>query len=477
MKYISKISLLAALLFVGVSCSDFGDLNVDPNNTTFVAPENLLTNSLRSMSSVVSDATPILYVQHMSQTQYTDGSRYVTTNFDFNGWYTGPLADLNRIIQLNTDEATKADAAASGANENQIAVARILKAYYFQVMTDRWGPLPYSQALQGRDNLKPAYDSQEAIYDGILSELKAAVGQINVSAAPVDGDFILGGDMELWKKFANSVRAIAAMRLSEVNPTKAASEFASAISDGVISSNAENVMYPYLAEANNQNPWFAAFITRTDWAISSTLVDYMKPLGDPRLDVYADPAPNYGDVRGMPYGIANAGDLPNDEISFIGNPGVRGQDSPIAVITYAQMLFSMAEAVERGWISGDAEQLYKDAIQASMEQWGVFDQTAFDAYIAQADVAYDSGSYLEKIQTQKWVALYLQGFEAWAEWRRTGFPVLAPAPDPLSARPEIPVRQGYPTSERDLNSDNYDSAVSSLLGGDDELYTNLWWDK
>jgi hypothetical protein len=475
MKNIFKISLMALLMLAGVSCSDFGDINNDPNNTTSVAPEVLLTNAMRTVSSVVGRTTEVLYVQHMSETQYTDASRYLDVNFDFNGWYTGALADLNHIIDLNTDEATKVDAMQSGSNANQIAVARILKAYFFNVLTDRWGPLPYTNALQGRENLRPAYDSQETIYMDVINELKEAVAQMD-GGAGVDGDFILGGDMDMWAVFANSVRAKMALRLSEVDEATGRAEFADAVADGVISSNDMDIMYPYLAETNNQNPWFGRFITRTDYAISSTMVDYMKPLGDPRLDVYADPAPNYGDVRGMPYGIEAAGDIPNDEVSFPGFPAVRGQDAPLAIITYAEMLFAQAEAVERDWIDGDAQSLYEDGIRASWRQWGVYDEDAFNTFIAQPDVAYNADNAMELIHNQKWVALYLNGLEAWAEWRRTGYPELEPAPDPLSDLPEIPVRQAYPTSERDLNSDNYNAGVS-LLGGEDNLHTPLWWDK
>lgn len=477
-KYLHITGVMMVLMLLSTSCGQFEDelLNVDPNNSTSVAPHTLLTNSLRSISDVVGATTGLFYVQHMSETQYTDASRYVTVNFDFNGWYTGPLADLQHIIDLNSDDVSKKDALQSGSNENQIAVARILKAYFYHHMTDRWGPLPYSQALQGRKNFKPAYDSQEVIYDGIISELKSAVGQINEGAAPVKGDFLLNGNMAMWRKFANTLRMIAAMRLSNVDPGKAQAEFVAAYNDGVLSSDDDNIMYPYLAEAANQNPWFARFITRTDFAISSTLVDYMKPLGDPRVDAYADPAPNFGEVRGMPYGIAGAGDIPNADISFPHSTNVRGQDTPLPVFTYSQVLFTLAEAAHRGWISEDAEQLYYDAIAASWRQWGVFDQAAFDAFIAQPGVKWEAGRELELIGNQKWVALYLQGYEAWAEWRRLGWPALSPAPDPLNDEGTIPVRQGYPTTERDLNGDNYNAALG-ILGGPDALGTPLWWDK
>jgi hypothetical protein len=475
MKNIFKISLMALLTLAGVSCSDFGDINNDPNNTTSVAPEVLLTNALRSVSDVLGATSGIYYIQFMSETQYTDATRYSDVNFDFNGWYSGPLADLNHIIELNSNDATALDAQVSGSNANQIAVARIMKAYFFHFMTDRWGPLPYTNALQGRDNLRPAYDTQETIYMDLLNELSEAVAQMD-GGAGVDGDFILGGDMDMWAVFANTLRMKMALRLSEVDPATAQAQFADAVADGVISSNDQDILYPYLAETNNQNPWFGRFITRTDFAISSTMVDYMKPLGDPRLNVYADPAPNYGDVRGMPYGIENAGDIPNDEISFPGFPAVRGQDAPIAIMTYAETLFAMAEGAHRGWINGDAQQMYEDAIRASWRQWGVYDEDAFNTFIAQPEVAWDANNAIELIHNQKWVALYLQGYEAWAEWRRTGYPELDPAPVPLSGQDAIPVRHGYPTTERDLNADNYNAGVS-LLGGEDGLYTPLWWDK
>jgi hypothetical protein len=246
-------------------------------------------------------------------------------------------------------------------------------------------------------------------------------------------------------------------------------------------------MYPYLAESSNENPWFNRFRTRTDWALTTTLVNNMRfPIGsvpgedmemqDPRLAVYGDPAPNYGYVRGMPFGIAAAGDIINDEISFPNDPMVRGQDAPLPIITYAQMLFSQAEAVYRGWMSGNARQLYEDAIKASMMQWGVYDDATFQDFIARPEVAWDDNRGLELIGYQKWVALYLQGVEAWSEWRRLDYPELMPAPDPLNDSGEIPRRQGYPVSERDLNGPNYEAGVQ-MLGGPDVLDTPLWWDK
>lgn len=467
-KILLNTLLLGAIMLFSVQCSDFDDINVDPNNTTSVAPSTLLTSSLRWIgTTVLNHAIPELYVQRMAETQYSDASRYSDINFDFNGWYTGPLADLQHIIDLNSNPETAADALSSGSNANQIAAARILKAYIYLIMTDRWGPLPYTSALQGRENFRPGYDSQETIYRDLLKELKEAVNQVD-GGNGVSGDFLMGGDMDQWKKFANTVRANMALRMSQVDEASGKAEFADAMNAGLLDAD---LMYPYLGEAANQNPWFGRFITRTDYAISDVLADHMRAQGDPRLDIYADPAPNHGEVRGMPYGIEAAGDIPNADISFPGFPAVRGQDAPIAIFSMAQINFMRAEAAMRGWISSDAEEMYNTAIMASMNQWGVSDADAVATYMA--GVAYDGS--LEQIMTQKWVAGYTQGYEGWADFRRTGFPALTPAEDPLNGT-GIPVRQAYPTSERDLNEENYNAGVG-LLGGEDGLGTPLWWDK
>lgn len=464
--------LVAVFLFFGTGCGEFGDTNIDPNKPVSVAPSTLLTASMRAMSDAIGSDLGTLYSQMISETQYTDDSRYGTINYNFSYWYTSPLADLQQIITLNTDEATKADALQSGSHANQIAVARIMKAYFFHFITDRWGAVPYSQALQGSANFKPVYDSQEAIYTDLLKELKEANAQMD-SGPGVGGDILFGGNMLEWQKFANSLRGIIAMRMSKVDSDRARAEFASAMSDGFITSD---VMYPYLAETNNQNPWFGRFVTRTDYAISLPLTDYMKAADDPRLAHYADLAPASGTIEGMPYGDEDAGDIPNDVISFPNNTFVRGQSAPLGIVTRAQMMFSRAEAAARGWTSEDAETLYKNAIQASMEQWAAFDQDAYDAFIANADVAWDASKALELIGTQKWVALYMQGYEGWNEWKRTGWPALVAPPNPIHTNGTIPRRQGYPTSERDLNGDNYNAAVDTYLGGVDDLEGRMWWD-
>ncbi|MEO1050312.1 MAG: SusD/RagB family nutrient-binding outer membrane lipoprotein [Bacteroidota bacterium] len=462
---------LAILLLWSTSCDDFGDLNVDPNEPSQAPPALLLTGAQTSVATVIGATLPTLYVQHLSETQYTTSSRYSEVNFDFNTWYTGPLANLDEIIRLNTDEATRSAAAASGSNNNQIAVARILKAYFYHFMTDRWGALPLSQALQGKDNFNPTYDMQDNIYSALFQELREATAQID-GGPGVSGDIIFDGNMDRWRAFANTIRMTMAIRISGVSPTLAQSEFESAVADGVITSD---VMYQFLQNADNQNPWFGRFITRTDYAVSETMIDYLLNVSDPRIEAFAEPALATGTFVGMPYGIISAGDIENSSVSFITDNQINTQDAPLPIFTTAQVEFYLAEAAMNGWnIPGTAQEHYEVGIQASMQQWGVFDDAAFAAYIAQPDVAWSDANAMELIGEQKWVALYMQGYEAWAEWRRTGFPVLAPAPDALNNSGEIPRRHGYPTSESTLNKANYDAAVA--MQGEDGVDTRLWWD-
>jgi hypothetical protein len=415
-----------------------------------------------------------LYAQYIAQILYTNGSRYQTVNFNFDFWYSDALINLEKIIEMNTNEETREDAASSGSNQNQIAVARILKSFYYHFITDRWGPIPYTEALQGRVDFKPIYDSQETIYQGIFTELSAAVQQID-GGDPVKGDILMEGDMNRWKRFANSIRMIAALRISKVDPVHAKKEFVDAFTSGVLESNHDNVMYPFLPESNNENPWFTNFLTQETNALSNTLVNRLLTLQDPRLRSFGDTTISSGGYQGMPYGINNPTEDPAD-LSLPHSVYVRGQDTPLPLMTYAQLLFCMTEAAQLGWINTNPETLYYDAIKASMEQWNAFEPEVFEAYILQPEVKWDQVNAESLIGEQKWIALFPQGYESWAEWRRTGYPDLQPAPDALNQSKRIPLRQGYPTTERDLNEQNWRQAIDTWFDGSDGLDGRLWWD-
>ena len=251
-----KILILIVVLATMQSCNKFGDTNVSPTLLTQASTSSLLTNAQQAMKSVMfNNRLGNLYVQHLSEGPYPGSSLYSDRNASFASWYVGPLYDLQTIINYNN--AGSSTTIGNGSKANQIAAARIMKAFYFLRMTDIWGDIPYSEALKGSAAYSPKYDSQESIYTDLFKELTEAVAQIKESEAGVVGDVIFAGDMAAWKRFANTIRLAMSVRLSKVNPTKGKSEFAAAMTAGVITSNAQNIMYKFVTgDPNNYNPWY-----------------------------------------------------------------------------------------------------------------------------------------------------------------------------------------------------------------------------
>ena len=475
MKSLHKLVL--TLLYVAVlatACNDFGNLNVSANNPAQPNTAGLLTGALTTVGDLATGIVPCLYAQQLGDVTYIEESRYKTVNFDYAGFYTGPLNALQNIIKLNTDADTKTTAAANGSNANQIATARILKAYIFLHITDTWGDIPYSAALKGQSNFSPIFDKQQDIYTDLFKELKEAAAQFDGDKS-ISGDILFGGDNDQWKKFANSIRALMALRLSKVDAAKGKAEFVAALTSGVLASNDDNVQFHFLADAHYENPIYSNYTTfnRKDYAVSNTLIDILKGLNDPRLPAFADEATASATFVGVPYGVFPP-TWKSQEVSLMAS-SITEQNSPANVLTYAQLLFAQAEAAKLGWTTGNAKTLYENAIKASMQQWHVYTAADYTTYIAQSKVAYTDAKALELIGQQRWLALYFQGYDAWTEWRRTGFPALIPAAKPLNTSGKIPRRFAYPTSEASLNKVNYDAVVARQ--GADVQETRVWWDK
>ncbi|MEX0906506.1 MAG: SusD/RagB family nutrient-binding outer membrane lipoprotein [Balneolaceae bacterium] len=451
--------LFIALFFLG-SCDmlDFDDnINVSPNSPSQASGPQLIANAMRYLPGLSASSTGEngnFLAQYLSETQYVVDSRYPEGGTSFYTYYQNPLINLETVLNTST-------------SDNQLAVAKILKAYFFWHVTDRWGDVPYSEALQGADDFTPAYDTQESIYDNLFALLDEADSQINESVS-LDSDIMYGGDMSQWKKFGNTVRLLMALRLSEVNEEKASAEFSNALDGGIMESNDDNFAYEHLSDASNQNYWYGQVSVqgREWWALSETLVNVMEPVDDPRLPVYGDPARTDGEYAGLPIGSEPAGENTED-FSLLGE-AVRQQDSAVHLVTYAQALFAKAEAAELGWISEDAETNYNEAVENSILQWtGSTDEAA--AFLAQPEIAYDGS--IERIATQRYVHLFLHGYEGWAEWRRTGYPDLGP-----SFGNDVPTRQSYTSDEAFNNTENYEAAVERQFDGDNGLYGKIWWD-
>lgn len=461
--------ILPVILLLG-SCKKFdGSLNVDPNNPTKASGTQLIASAQRSLPDMSSSPFGVHYPQHLSNTSFTDNSRYTTINFNFSGWYNGPLMDLETVLTSTLD-------ANEGPIVNQVAVAKILKAYFYWHITDRWGDVPYSQALKGRENFTPKYDKQKDIYDSLFVLLDQA--NSTIITGNIKNDIMYNGDMTKWKKLGNTIRMLMGLRLSKVDPVKGALELNKAITNGVMTTNLDNFAYPHLADRSNENFWYNQFtqLGRNWYAVSKPLVDYMLPLNDPRLPVFANRTTNATpSYVGLPYGLPGTVTIAN--YSLLGS-NLRLQNSPVYLVTFAQALFARAEAAKLGWITGGdvtAKTNYDLAIENSILQWTGSTSTVA-AYLAQPEVAYDPANAIRKIATQRWVHLFLHGYEAWAEWRRTGFPVLVAAPGANGDR--IPRREAYPVLEQSNNAVNYAAAVASFpYGGADDLNTRVWWDK
>ena len=497
MRMIRYSAAFLALVTATACKTDLTALNQNPNSPTTAPAGPLFTSATRATMQTLQNSfntlsMTSLFAQHIAQIQYIDEDRGhirpTTLNNLFTGLYVGPLEDYQKIIDGNTSRPST-----SGP-------ATVMQQWVFQNMTDLWGDIPYSEALQGdatTPNFKPAYDAQKDIYYGMLSKLTAASAAMvggNSAADPGLGsaDRIYGGDVTKWIKLSNSLRARMAMRLSQADPTKAQSELTAAFAAGTFTSNADNARLVWPGDGIYDNPWAANFATRDDHRMGKALMDQLNSTNDPRLTVYAQPTKADPTV----YAGAANGSLDNATASPFFNttsrpgtifyPGATtygtfgtsaGKATPSYIMTYAEVSFIKAEAAMRGWgglTPAQAATFYNDGVTASITQWG---GTAAQAttYLAQAGVAFDPTIGLQQIGTQKWIALFTQGTEAWSEFRRTGYPALVAGTRMYSDTPGIALRLLYPPNEQAVNQAGLDAAIARQ--GADLTTTPVWWDK
>jgi hypothetical protein len=474
-KFVAGLGI-ATSLFAIQSCDkikDFKDLNTNPNQTTTPIPSALLTNVQSNLgANLVFDAGglntgPGLYAQYFSETQYTEVSRYGRPNYNYDAYYVGPIEDLQSIINYNSDAATAGAAAAFGSNKNQIAIARILKAHYAKFLTDGAGDLPYFNILKGSEGvITYPYDKQEAIYKDLIKELKEAVDQFD-NGTTVQGDIIFGGNVAKWKKYANSLRLLVALNMVKVDPATGKTEFLAALnhSAGVIENNADNVTINYVGGSFPQPLYNYYVITqRLDFAVSKTMTDQLSSTNDPRINVFGSSS------KGFPYGLTR-----DNAVAFAGANAdwarilaepKRQTNSPLTVIGAANIWLARAEARSYGWTTeSDVSTLFDKGVQASFAQWGLSGTTPAGT------------PDLKAIATQEWLAWFPSGMEGWNVWRRTGYPVLTPAPG--LASPGIPRRTPYGTNDYSYNAANVAAAAAlyTVSGVPDSQWGRTWWDK
>lgn len=533
-----KIFLLASVsgtLLLGSGCTkDFVSINTNPNAVS-ASQENfasLLTNA-ELVTSGNSDGNAyedwrgnLIYascmIQHLSSTtgywegdKYFDNAGYLSSYWDQDfGPQSSGVNDENSNSSpveniVDVVYSTKKDS----AQTNLYNIARIFKVYIFQRLTDMYGDIPYSQAGLGYITgvTEPVYDKQQAIYSDMLNELGDAASKLNPTAGtPGANDLIYAGNVAQWQKFAYSEMVRLAMRLSKVDPTTAQKYVQAAVAGGVFTSNADNAMLIHQAAAPNGAGSQVAngsgavlgLIDPTSAHLSNTFVNFLKSTGDPRLPylgtVIADATvasdmgdtaaadqigqPNGFDLNGGPTDISTAPGYPGNpnKYSYVNRYTYARNDAPTFFLTYSETELLLAEAAFRGWITGTpAATYYSNGVTAAMAQLtqaGVGPSSAsIGSYVSANPLV--AGSELAMINDQYWVASFLDETESWANWRRSGYPVLTPVNYVGNAtNASIPRRYTYPTDEPATNPTNYGAAVSGLTNGD-KMTSTVWWDK
>lgn len=484
-----KIYSICCCISVICSCSkldEFGDINQNPAATTTPIPSALLTNTLSIMGNDVWDAWSTnsaglttlcgLYCQYYSETLYTELSTYARPNINWDAYYTGRLYDLQIIINYNSDPATAAKAATYGSNNNQVAVARILKVYLFSLLTDCYGDLPYFNALTANNGIN-LFDKQEDIYKHFFSELTEAVDQFDEGNAPL-GDILFNGNIAMWKKFANSLHALLALNISKADDALGKAEFNAALSaeEGVFEPG-ENALLKYPG-TNYYNPVYNYYYVDNGFGlgVSNTMTDWLTTHNDKRITAFGS------STTGFPYGLikdtAVAWGNTNTGWARILQGATTPGNAAMPIITSAEVYLARAEAAQRGWTNEDADALYRQGLQESWRYWNVYNETDFNNYMDQPSIALNSDAYnLQKICEQQWAAHYPNGPRGFSSWRRTGYPLLLPAIG--STASAIPRRFPYGSNTYGTNPDNANAAAAryTVNGEVDSMWGKVWWDE
>jgi len=498
-----KIYLVLVVFSLVLTSCDFDEgfeeMNVNPRAAAQIDVNNKFASVfLRTSGGRYENwRTSLIYssniIQHFSSTAtywsgnfYTLNQGYSTSLFD--RAYPEQVKEIEDIIfQLTND----------GVSDTQMGVARIWRAFIYHRITDLYGDIPYSEAGKGYIDgiLTPAYDTQESIYLDMLSEIEAGIGQLGSDTMGAS-DLIFQGDVTKWKKFGNSLILRLAMRLTKADPATAQAWAQKAISGGTMTSNDDIAFIEHTdgPAGINRNGHGEVFNADGNIRISKFFMDFLKNRNDPRTSIIAarrsDKSTDPADLFGMPNGLTSGAleDKYGTTSDYYAEPNrdvFGGFDTPMVFQSYAEVEFLKAEAAHRGWHTGDVETHYNNGVKAAMQMLGSLYENAVaisDAQVSDYLAAnpLDVTSPMEMIHTQYWVSTLFNEYEAFANWRRTGFPNLEPFGGEAvypgnETNGEIPRRMIYPFSEESTNPENYAAAISRQ--GPNDLTTRVWWDK
>lgn len=524
MKYIKSIatSLVLAGSLMATSCdpSDFGDINETPNN-----PQQTYTHMLFKyagkyvrnfiMTSASYDPWPAEWSGYLAEAKNNQyGGLYTTYEFSPSSYYTVPIKNLTKMIELCKDESINQNplVASFGSLNNQIAVATTLRAFFFMTLSDIQGPIVYSEALMGEENWYPKYDSQKDVYAGLDKELTEAFAMMdeNSNLSSKD-DYFFQGNISRWKKFNASLRMMMAIKLADVAPADGKSRFAKAFADGGMVDAKDSFTYTF--DTSNYS-WlyyngYKGYGSRSKYfAPNKILVDALKEYKDPRLFTYATvgtdgrfaylgnvtgaDSKNFDDYKGIPHGLeSNAAVGTAKKGACSAAPKYCEPTATYGVISAARTLLVEAEAAEYGWIDADPAELYAKGIQASFDFEAISDpyssdtQMGFDPkwateYIEAHPLPAEKNAAIREIVMQRFLAGFMMdGVESWSDWRRHNIPTMPMYKGQINAgNTSYPSRLAFSTNEYATNKENVNAAVKNDVTGPkgDNPWSRVWWD-
>ncbi len=524
-KFINYLFIASLTAIAFSSCKkSFSDLSINTNKPTTVPPSLLLNGVLNDMYDRPFSQAEIWDQYYLYNYDYYGNNRY---DFGSASTYYGTLKNVVKMEE---------EARASGlrATNAYSALGKFFRAYFFTKMSLQLGDIPMTQALQGTSNLTPAYDPQKKVFQQALLWLDSAnndlKGLIAGGATPLDGDIYFNNDLKKWQKTVNTFKLRLLIHLSKKDADgelNVKQQFAMIINSPaqypIMTSEGDNLQYNYVNPTNRypNNPGNFGFDGSRN-NMSATYVGLLTQLQDPRVFVTAEPARYNVDVlgqsptsfsafvgadAGLDLGIMyNNANL--QKYSFLNRKRYYSTYTaePSIQIGYPEMCFNIAEAINRGWIAGTAETWYVNGIKASMRFYGLPDAggpTAFTAYFYRPgsagveqvsnydayNVTVDWTSYynqstvkyggnnavgLTQILQQKYLALFRHsGLESYYNYRRTGVPAFTTGTGTGNSS-RIALRFKYPGSENSANTANYQSALQSQYGGNDDINGMMW---
>lgn len=487
--------LFYVVLLTGVvtstSCKKFSYYQTNPNEPTEADPSLELTNiEQTAFATITTEAAlacrQLIYTESADVSQYYGWSRS-----DFS-----PYVNIQQVVKME-QEATRT------SQLNYYYIGKFLTDYYIVNLTQTFGSVPFSQALQAMYGnvseaaIAPAYDTQEQIYIQVLKDLETANDSLSTANGTISGDVIYNGNITQWKEAINSFALRVLMSLSlktgDANlqvVQKFNNIFSNPTQYPLFASNADNAELPYYNLAGNYYPYYNNNSIKTDFYMDSSFVHMLRGFNDPRLFTFANPttasglpAGNFAAYAGL-QGSAplsdNVAAVTAGQASAINNRYAYDPvNEPSVLMGYAELQFTLAEAVIRGWITGSANTYYMNGVQAALEfsNYGDTSYTSSEiqTYLAQPAIQLTAANQLQQVLTQKYISMFMNtGWEPFYNQRRTGIPVFETSGAGILNNGVIPVRWMYPTTEYQTNPVNVDSAVAAQYPNGDNINGVMW---